>query len=62
MDNQNKIDVEKKFGKNNKIIKITDFCTLNYRDVPDPWYTNNFDETFEILDNSIKNFLIKLFV
>ncbi len=56
MDESNYQDVINKFGSNKKVRKITDYCSLNYSNVPDPWYTNDFEETFRILNNSIKNF------
>lgn len=56
MDDSNYNDVVSKFGNHQKIQKMTDFCTLNYDYVPDPWYSNNFDQTYEILNNSIVNF------
>ncbi|WP_022935316.1 low molecular weight protein-tyrosine-phosphatase [Mesomycoplasma moatsii] len=60
MDNLNYEDVVNKFGQNKKILKITDFCSLNYNEVPDPWYSKNFEETYEILLNSINNFFMWL--
>lgn len=57
MDNENYHDVTRKFGNHQKIIKMTNYCDLNYDEVPDPWYTGDFEETYKILTNSIKNFL-----
>lgn len=56
MDNQNYQDIIK---VNNKIRikKIAEYCDFNYSEVPDPWYTNNFDETYKILSSAIFNFL-----
>ena len=56
MDNSNLNDLIRKFGNSSKIMKITNFCTLNYTEVPDPYYTNNFEQTYEILINCISNF------
>lgn len=56
MDDSNYENVVNKFGHNKKIQKITNFCTLNYNYVPDPWYSHNFAQTYEILYNSITNF------
>lgn len=54
MDNQNYIDVVKAFGENKKIKKITDFLTnKKYDEVPDPWYTKNFNETYRILNDAL---------
>ncbi len=59
MDNQNYQDVIKKLFDNNKIKikKIIEYSDFDYSEVPDPWYTNNFDETYKILSNAILNFL-----
>lgn len=56
MDNQNYQDIIK---VNNKIRikKIAEYSDFNYSEVPDPWYTNNFDETYKILSSAIFNFL-----
>lgn len=59
MDKANFKNVLKNFhNTQNKLIKITDFSpTLNYDEVPDPWYSGNFDETYEILALACKNLL-----
>lgn len=51
MDDSNLADMEKRFGKNRKLFKITDLLPENspYDHVPDPWYTGNFQETQRIL-------------
>ncbi len=57
MDDSNYEDVINEFGENPKIKKITDYCTnKNIKYVPDPWYTNNFDEVYSILSDAILNF------
>lgn len=63
MDDSNYSDVTREFHNKSKIKKITEFLVENkfkYNEVPDPWYTNNFDETYKILSESINNFLDKL--
>ncbi|MBX0610937.1 low molecular weight phosphotyrosine protein phosphatase [Campylobacter jejuni] len=43
------------------VLKITDFSpSLNYDEVPDPWYSGNFDETYKILSLACKNLLVFL--
>ncbi|MDP8079188.1 low molecular weight protein-tyrosine-phosphatase [Phocoenobacter skyensis] len=51
MDNQNLKDLEKLFGKEpNRLFNITSLChNLAYDHIPDPWYTDNFDETYQLL-------------
>lgn len=61
MDKSNYENIVKVFGNSNKVVFITDYLVnQKYDYVPDPWYTNNFDETFSILSESIDNFLNSL--
>ncbi|MDE6893855.1 MAG: low molecular weight phosphotyrosine protein phosphatase [Malacoplasma sp.] len=61
MDNQNYKDVIKKFGESKKVKKITDYSTTKkYSEVPDPWYTKNFDETYQILNDALLNIYEKI--
>lgn len=58
MDDSNLEDMIDKYSLyKNKIYKITDYSNGEYNYVPDPWYTNNFELTYEILNLSIFNFL-----
>ena len=41
--------------KENKIYRLLDF-TKNPRDIADPWYTGNFDKTFEDIKIGIEAF------
>lgn len=57
MDDNNFNDVVNSFGQNPKIKKMTDYCSnKDIKYVPDPWFTKNFDEVFEILNDSLNNF------
>lgn len=61
MDKNNYNDLINLFGENNKVVLITDYLVnQKYDYVPDPWYTNNFDETYSILSEAIDNFLNSL--
>ena len=48
MDSENISDIEYIVGedKDNKIKRLLDY-TNNPRDISDPWYTGNFDETYK---------------
>ena len=48
MEERNIINIERIFNKHNpdKIKRLLDF-SKNPRDIADPWYTNNFDKTYE---------------
>lgn len=51
MDDNNLAELERLFGRHpDKMFKLTDLTpTLGYDHVPDPWYTDNFDETYELV-------------
>ncbi|EAJ0326062.1 low molecular weight phosphotyrosine protein phosphatase [Campylobacter lari] len=63
MDNSNFKDVSINFSKYaHKIQKITDYAlNLDYQEVPDPWYSGNFEETYTILSNACSNLLKSLY-
>ena len=42
--------------RNNKIYKLLDFSE-NPRDIADPWYTGNFEETYNDIKEGLKGFL-----
>ena len=43
----------------NKVCKLLDF-TSNPRDIADPWYTGNFDKTYDDILEGCKAFLDKV--
>ncbi|UOO83206.1 low molecular weight phosphotyrosine protein phosphatase [Uruburuella testudinis] len=51
MDDDNLAELERLFGhRPEQIFKLTDLVPeLGYTHVPDPWYTDNFDETYELV-------------
>lgn len=58
MDDMNYEDVTSRFGKHDKVVKITNYSTTKkVTHVPDPWFTNNFNETYEILFDCLSNYL-----
>ena len=42
--------------KENKVYRLLDFSE-NSRDIADPWYTGNFDITYDDVEEGCKNFL-----
>lgn len=48
MDEENKADLVRIFNgdSDGKVCKLLDFCG-QHRDVADPWYTGNFDATYD---------------
>lgn len=62
MDDNNLRDMETRFSKNKKLFKITDLLPENsrYDHVPDPWYTGNFKETHDILQQCCEILVTRL--
>ena len=52
MDQQNLRDLQTLFGgKSDKLFVIAELVPdLQYDHIPDPWYTRNFQETYQLLD------------
>ena len=46
MDEYNMINMQRIFGKKEKLFKLMNFAGL-CKDVADPWYTGNFTQTYE---------------
>ena len=55
MDSYNLRNLERMFGKNNKFSLLLDYPKL-YRDVLDPWYTGDFNSTYNDIDLGINAF------
>lgn len=65
MDEENRRGLEKIVGPDvdNKIHKMLDFVNdtkLKGRDVADPWYTRNFDKSFDEIDKGCEGLLREL--
>ena len=58
MDEENRIGLSRIIPADpeNKIHKLMEYAGEN-RDVADPWYTGNFDETFKDIDKGCRGFL-----
>jgi len=60
MDDQNIKDLKQLLKGNyeSKLVKLTDFLTDNKEEnVPDPYYTGDFDYTYELVNEGTKNLL-----
>lgn len=58
MDNSNYEDVLSLGADKQKLFKITDYLKLQkYDHIPDPWYTDNFELTYSLLNEAVDNFL-----
>ncbi|MGR3807088.1 low molecular weight protein-tyrosine-phosphatase [Pasteurella testudinis] len=61
MDNSNLADLRNMFGQTEKIFNITDLVPdLGIDHIPDPWYSNNFDQTYQLLDRCCDQLLDKI--
>ncbi|HET6872388.1 MAG TPA: low molecular weight protein-tyrosine-phosphatase [Sporolactobacillaceae bacterium] len=53
MDRQNVLDMEKRAPKEGKTVTVTrlmdERLDLEHRDVPDPWYTGDFNLTYDLV-------------
>ena len=58
MEEQNIINIKRIIGKDteNKIFKLLDFSN-NPRDIADPWYTGNFDKSYEDIIEGLNGFM-----
>lgn len=56
MDNYNVISMKKIFGTDMKIYKLLDFTDDN-KEIDDPWYTRNFNVTYDEIDKGCKALL-----
>ena len=61
MDSANIRNLQRMLGedKDKKIYKLLDFTSAS-RDVADPWYTGNFEKTFEDISEGLESFLNKI--
>lgn len=62
MDSRNIVNLKRIVGQDpeNKICRLLDFIE-NPRDIADPWYTGNFEETYEDIRLGCEKFLEKIF-
>lgn len=56
MDNYNVISMKKIFGTGKKVYKLLDF-TENSKEIDDPWYTHNFNVTYDEVDKGCRALL-----
>ncbi|MBH8596851.1 low molecular weight protein-tyrosine-phosphatase [Thermoactinomyces sp. CICC 10523] len=62
MDNRNVENLHKLSGNSgNNVYRFVDFIpNTTYTEVPDPWYTGNFDETYELVSAGCRHLLDKI--
>lgn len=61
MDKSNYKNVKQVFGFESKLKLLTDYSKeLGYDEVPDPWYSGDFDETYKIVSTACFNLMNSL--
>jgi protein-tyrosine phosphatase len=62
MDNRNVENLHKLSGNSgDNVYRFVDFIpNTTYTEVPDPWYTGNFDETYELVSAGCRHLLDKI--
>ncbi len=56
MDNYNVLSMKRLFGTDKKVYKLLDF-TKKTKEIDDPWYTHNFNITYEEIDKGCRALL-----
>ncbi|SIA92223.1 Low molecular weight protein-tyrosine-phosphatase yfkJ [Mycobacteroides abscessus subsp. abscessus] len=59
MDSQNQADILslKKGNPDAKVVRLLDYSDRRDKDVPDPYYTGNFEEVYSLLKESCESLL-----
>lgn len=57
MDSENRADLEARFGRSDRIHLLLEFSETKVRDVPDPYYTNTFEEVYELIESGCRGLL-----
>lgn len=58
LDASNLQDLQRYAGKNAKLFRLLDFATeTNERDVPDPYYSGNFEYVYELVEDGCRGLL-----
>jgi protein-tyrosine phosphatase len=58
MDDSNMRDLKRRFGDHARLYRLLDFAqNSNERNVPDPYYTNNFDYVYQLVTDGCRGLL-----
>jgi protein-tyrosine phosphatase len=58
MDDSNMRDLKRRFGDHPRLYRLLDFArNSNERNVPDPYYTNNFDYVYQLVSDGCRGLL-----
>ena len=58
MDESNMNDLRRKFGDHDRLYRLLDFASnANEKNVPDPYYTNNFEYVYQLVEDGCRGLL-----
>lgn len=58
MDLDNKHELETRFGDDLRVVRLLDFAQhTDVRDVPDPYYSDNFDHVYRLVEDGCRGLL-----
>lgn len=58
MDRQNVADLQRRFGDEVEFLRLLDFASeTDVRDVPDPYYSDNFDYVYRLVEDGCRGLL-----
>ncbi len=61
MDSSNLADLQRRFGPHPRLHRLLDFASsTNEKDVPDPYYTGNFEYVYQLVEDGCKGLLRKI--
>ncbi len=61
MDDENMADLQRKFGSHSRLVRLLDFAgNTPLREVPDPYYTGNFDTVYQLVVDGCQGLLAKI--
>ncbi len=62
MDGSNQDEVQNKFGRHPRLFRLLDFAAgyPRVQDVPDPYYTGNFDYVYDLVEDGCRGLLAEI--
>jgi len=57
MDSSNLSNLKQGFGTHPKLVRLLDFADSGETDVPDPYYTNNFEYVYQLVSDGCRGLL-----
>ncbi len=61
MDQENVAELRRRFGDHPRLYRLLDFAAHSVeRDVPDPYYTGNFDAVYRLVEEGCRGLLAKI--